>query len=294
MSRLSSTHTKPKKMRHMPSHLAPAAPQRQANKVLRKLPTTRQMGQRQRHHLLDMQPRRKTRRPLDCRPHLPRRRLDPSRSPQVMQLQPRQTEADRLTPPPSPPGVPLSWAALARNDPKPCATRAWSVEGCWLEWSHGHTINGSRSREQSATNRAEAFEGFAHSERFGCATDARHGVGCGRSVGGAVGAGRLGRGWVKVLVDVLDGWSSSSVGAARHSAHDQVVFQLRQDRRVGSLVGRRGRAQVVHESERSDRDASSGEADRADGCSEHGLDVVVGFHTVGSGKVGSSGDKGGK
>ena len=281
-------------MRHMPSHLAPATPQRQTHQVLRQLPTTRQMGQRQRHHLLDLQPRRKTRRPLDCRPHLPRRRLDLVSRSSFLQFVSWQTEADHMNPPPSSRGVALSWAALAREDPKPCARRAWSVEGCWLEWSHGHTINGSRSREQSATNRAEAFEGFAHSERFGCATDARHGVGCGRSVGGAVGAGRLGRGWDSVLVDLLDGWSSSSVGAARHSADDQVVFQLRQDRRVGSLVGRRGRAQVVHESERSDRDASSGEADRADGCSEHGLDVVVGFHAVGSCKVGSSGDKGGK
>jgi len=252
------------------------------------------MGQRQRHHLLDMQPRRKTRRPLDCRPHLPRRRLDSSRRSSFMQFGSRQTKANDMNPPPSSRGVGQSWKPLAQPDPKPCARRAWSVEGSWLEWSHGHTINGSRTWEQSATNRAEAFEGFTHSERFGCATDARHGVGCGRSVGGAVGAGRLGRGWVKVLVDVLDGWSSSSVGAARHSVDDQVVFQLRQDRRVGSLVGRRGRASLVYESERSDRDASSGEADRADGCSEHGLDVVVGFHAVGSGKVGSSGDKGGK
>ena len=64
--------------------------------------------------------------------------------------------------------------------------------------------------------------------------------------------------------------------------------------RVGGMVRRRSRAQVVYQSEWSDRDASSGKADRADGCSEHGLDVVVGFHAVGSCKVGSSGDKGGK
>ena len=199
-----------------------------------------------------------------------------------------------MNPLPSSWGVGQSWEPLGWKDPKPCATRAWSVEGCWLEWSHGHTINRSRSREQSATDRAEAFEGFTHSERFGCATNARCGVGCGRSVGGAVGAGRLGRGWVEVLVDVLDGWSSSSVGAARHSAHDQVVFQLRQDRRVGGLAWGRGRASLVYESERSDCDASSGEADRADGCSEHGLDVVVGFHAVGSGKTWVGRDKGGK
>jgi hypothetical protein len=132
MSRLSSTHTKPKKMRWVPGHLAPATPQRQANKVLRQLPTTSQMGQRQRHHLLDMQPRRKTRRPLDCRPHLPRRRLDPSCRSQVMQLQPRQTQANPINPPPASRGVGKRLEGLARNDPKPYARRAPAKLGCFL------------------------------------------------------------------------------------------------------------------------------------------------------------------
>ena len=199
-----------------------------------------------------------------------------------------------MNPLPSSRGVGQSWAALGWKDPKPCARCAWSVEGSWLEWSHGHTINGSRTWEQSATNREEAIDWCKDSERFSCATDARHGVGCGQSGFGACDTGQPGRGWRELLVDVLDGWSSSSVGAARHSAHDQVVFQLRQDRRVGGLAWGRGRASLVYESEWSDCDASCGEADRADGCSEHWLDVVVGFHTVGSGKTRSGRDKGGK
>ena len=132
MSRLSSTHTKPKKMRPLPGHLAPATPQRQTNQILRQLPTTRQMGQRQRHHLLDMQPTSQTRRPLDCRPHLPRRRLDTSRSSPLMQFVAWQTEAEAMNPPPSSRGVALSWAALAREDPKPCARCAPAKLGCFL------------------------------------------------------------------------------------------------------------------------------------------------------------------
>ena len=199
-----------------------------------------------------------------------------------------------MKPPPASRGVGFFWEASTSKVPMPCARRAWSVEGSWLEWSDGHTINRSGTRKQIATFRAKAFEGFKDSQRFGCTTDARYGVGCGRSVGGAVGAGGFRCGRVKVLADVLDGWSSAFVGVARHSVDDEVVFKLRQDRRVGGVVGRRGRAQVVHESEWSDCDASSGEADRADGCSEHWLDVVVGFHTVRSGKTWFGRDKGGK
>jgi len=161
-------------------------------------------------------------------------------------------------------------------------------------FDYGQANYRNRKRKKIGTNRAEAFEGFPHSERFAGATDVIErtcvgGFGC-----GAFGAGRFGFGWHVVLASVVDWWKASSFGAARHTVDDQVVQELRQDCRVGVVVGEGCGASLVYQSERSDCYASSSETDRADGCTEHGLDESDGIHPFGSSASRASRDKGGK
>ena len=148
------------------------------------------------------------------------------------------------------------------------------------------------AREEGRACRAQTCQGRVRSEGFGSSTDAGVGVGFGGFGNDSESTRKFGCGWVCVLGDFLDGWSETSERVARHSAHDQVVFKLRQDRRVGELVGVGCGASLVYKSEWSDCDSSGGEADRSDGCTEHGLDEFAWFHTERQGKVGSGRDKG--
>ena len=178
--------------------------------------------------------------------------------------------------------------------PQPCATGAWSAGHPRLGLGNGQAKDGNWWRYQDTSNRAEAFEGFAHSERFAGATDV---IEC-ACVGGLDGcAFRAGRLWASrhvLLAGVVDWWKAASVGAARHTTHDQAVQELRQDRRTGVVVGQGCGASLVYQSEWSGGDASCCETDRADGCAEHGLDEFDGIHPFGSSASGSSRDKGGE
>ena len=174
----------------------------------------------------------------------------------------------------------------------PCARIVPAVEGVRLPLGHGYTEDWSWAREEGRACRAQTCERCIRSEGFGSSTDAGVCVGFGGFGCDSAGTENFGCGWVGVLGDFLDGWSETSERVARHSVDDQVVFKLRQDCRIGSVVGKRCRASLVHKSEWSDCDSSGGEADRPDGCSEHGLDEFVGFHTERQGKVGVGRDKG--
>ena len=189
-------------------------------------------------------------------------------------------------------GVGSNPKALRTQLPMPCARIVWSVVPYRLHLSHAESFNWCGSREQGRTTRTQTCEGRTGSEWFGSSTDAGVCVGFGGFVGDSRTAENFGQGWGCVLGDLLDGWSETPERVARHSAHDEVVFKLRQDRRAGTLVGVGCRASLVYKSEWSDRDSSGGEADRSDGCSEHSLDEFAWFHTERQGKVGFGRDSG--
>ncbi len=242
--------------------------------------------------MLDLWRRRKGGRPLDSRPRTPRRhftrRPTPS-SPPHLQLASRES---RMTPHRQSRGVGQIWGRTGAHDPCRCTGSSWSVDGVRLPLSHGNEVNGCGSWEQGRAGRASSSQGRTDSERFGCCADAWFSVGDRRSDRTAGAAGGVGGCWGCVLGDVLGGWSSAFVGTARRPADDEAVSELRQDRGVGGVAWGRCGASLVCVSEWAGCDASGGEADRADGCSEHGLDVVVGVHAERPCQVGVGGDKG--
>ncbi len=197
-----------------------------------------------------------------------------------------------MTPPPAVWGVGANSKRPTTQLPMPCARIVWSVVPYRLHLGHAKSFNGSRTREQGRTAGTQTCERRTGSEWFGSSTDAGVGFGFGGFVGDSRTAENFGSSWFGVLGDLLDGWSETSERVARHSAHDQVVFQLRQDRRAGDLVGVGRGASLVYKSEWSDRDPSSGQADRSDGCSEHSVDEFAWFHTKRQGKTWVGRDKG--
>ena len=174
----------------------------------------------------------------------------------------------------------------------PCARIVWSVVPYRLHLGHAESVDWSWTREQGRTVGTQTCERRTGSEWFGSSADAGVCVGVGGFGNDSAGTENFGCGWVCVLGDFLDGWSETSERVARHSAHDQVVFKLRQDRRAGELVGVGCRASLVHKSKWSDRDSSCGEADRSDGCSEHSVDEFAWFYTKRQGKAWVGRDKG--
>lgn len=178
--------------------------------------------------------------------------------------------------------------------PQPCARCAWSAGHPRLGLGYGQAEDGNWWRYEDTSNRAEAFEGFTHSERFAGATDVIE-----RTCAGGLGrcaycAGRLRAGRHVVLECFVDWWETASVGASRCSVDDQTLQELRQDCGTRVVAWQGCRAQMVHQSEWSGGDASCGETDRADGCAEHGLDEFDGVHSFGSGETWIARDKGGK
>ena len=168
----------------------------------------------------------------------------------------------------------------------------WSGHG--YHWWHGHQINWSRSRIIRNSYRAQAVERLTHPHRFGCFTYARdstcasrHGSCAGRTQGSR-------QSWHRVLDGLVDWWSASSVGVARWSADGSTLSQLPKDLRLGTLAWRRCDDTLVHLTERSDRDSSSGETDRADGCAMYCVDVSARIHSKRSCQVGFGRDKGGE
>ena len=197
-----------------------------------------------------------------------------------------------MTPPPASWGGGSICEGRLTKLPMPCARHASAVEGVRLPLGHGYTKHRSWTREEGRACRAETCKRCIRSEGFGCATDAGVGVGFGGFGYGSAGTSNFGKSWVCVLGDFLDGWSETPKRVTRHSTHDQVVFKLRQDRRVGSMVGKRCRASLVYQSEWSDRNSSGGEADRSDGRSEHSVDEFAWIYSERQGKVGVGRDKG--
>ena len=161
-------------------------------------------------------------------------------------------------------------------------------------WSHGSAEDWNRWRSIRHPDRAQASQRFTHSHWIEGFTDARDCARAGRHVGCAGGAERFGQSWHRVLDCLVDWWSASSVGVARWSADGSAVSQLSEDLRSGTLAWRRCDDALVHLTERSDRDSSCGETDRADGCAMHGLDVSARIHSERSCQVGSGRDKGGQ
>ena len=199
-----------------------------------------------------------------------------------------------MTPPPAVWGVGSNQKPLQAKLPMPCARRASVVKGVRLPLGHGDTEDWSWARQEGRTCGTQTCAGCGDSWGLEGAADAGVCVGVGGFGCDTGGTENFGQGWVCVLGDLLDGWSEASERVARHSAHDQVVFKLRQDRRAGTLVGVGCGASLVYQSERSDRDPSSGEADRSDGRAEHSLDEFAGFHSERQSQVGLGRDKGGK
>ena len=197
-----------------------------------------------------------------------------------------------MNPPPAPRGVGSNSKSPTTKLPRPCAECASAVKGVRLPLGHGYTEDWSWAREEGRACRAQTCERCIRSEGFGSSADAGVCVGVGGFGCDTGSTENFGCGWFGILGDLLDGWSETSERVARHSAHDQVVFKLRQDRRVGTLVGVGCRASLVHKSEWSDCDSSCGEADRSDGCSEHSVDEFAWFHSERQGKVGVGRDKG--
>ena len=190
------------------------------------------------------------------------------------------------------------WAKTQRLDAPMTHAVGGYLRGRWwghgYHWWHGHQVNWSWSRIIRNSDREKTFEGFKNPYRFAGFTDARDCARTGGHVGCAGGAERFGQDWRAVLDGVVDWWSASFVGVARWSVDGSVVSQLSEDLRSGTLVGRRCDDALVHVAERSDRDSSCGETDRADGCTVHGLDVSSWFHSERSCEVGSCRDKGGQ
>ena len=161
-------------------------------------------------------------------------------------------------------------------------------------WVHGTTENWNRRRSIRHPNRAQAFERLTDPQRIGCFTHARD---CACPSGSVSRAGRTEeswQGWSVVLGCVVDWWSSSSVRVARRSDHESVVSQLRQDLRTRRLAGYGRDESLVHVAERAGCDSSSGETDRADGCSMHSVDEFAWVHSKRQGETWSCRDKGGQ
>ena len=161
-------------------------------------------------------------------------------------------------------------------------------------WSHGSAEDWNRWRSIRHPDRAQASQRFKNPYRFAGFTDARDRARASRHVGCAGGAERFGQSWRRVLDGVVDWWSASFVGVARWSVDGSVVSQLSEDLRSGTLARRRCDDALVHLAERSDRDSSCGETDRADGRAMHRLDVSARIHSERSCEVGFGGDKGGQ
>ncbi len=197
-----------------------------------------------------------------------------------------------MTPPLAVWGVGSNPKPLTQSLPQPWAKVLWSVVPYRLHWGHAKSVNWSWTGQQGRTVGTQTCERRTGSEWFSSSTDARVRVGFGGFVNNPRGTENFGGGWFSVLGDLLDGWSETSERVARHTTHDQVVFQLRHHRRTGTLVGVGCRASLVYQSERSDRDPSSSQADRSDGCSEHSLDEFAWFHTKRQSQIGLGRDKG--
>ncbi len=176
----------------------------------------------------------------------------------------------------------------------PCARRASVVKGVRLPLGHGYTEDWSWARQEGRACRAQTCAWCGDSWGLEGSADAGVCVGVGGFGCDTGTAENFGDGWVCVLGDLLDGWKKAFIGTSRHTVDDQVVFKLRQDRRVGVVVGVGCGASLVHQPERSDCDPSSGEADRSDGCAEYGVDEFAGFHSFGSRTSWTGRDSGGK
>lgn len=197
-----------------------------------------------------------------------------------------------MNPPPAVWGVGANSKRPTTQLPMPCARRASVVKGVRLPLGHGNTEDWSWAWQEGRACRAQTCERCGDSWWVEGAADAGVCVGVGGFGDDSAGTENFGSGWVCVLGDFLDGWSETLERVARHSAHDQVVFKLRQDRRAGELVGVGCRASLVYKSEWSDRDSSGGEADRSDGCSEHSMDEFAWVHTKRQSQIGLGRDKG--
>ena len=191
-------------------------------------------------------------------------------------------------------GVGQNSEAWGCKVPLPCARCAVGKPTYRLGLGNGSTSHWQTEWSATKTNRVSPKERQPIKTESASGTDV---IEC-ACVGGleccAFGAGRIRSGRHVVLEGVVDWWETASVGAARHTTHDKVVQELRQDCGTGVVAWQRCRAQVVHQSEWSGGDASCCETDRADGCTEHGLDEFDGFHPFGSSEIRSSRDKGGK
>ena len=168
----------------------------------------------------------------------------------------------------------------------------WSGHG--YHWWHGHQSNWSRSRIIRNSDRAQAVERLTHPHRFGCFTYARDSTRASRHGSCAGRTKRFGQDWQPVLDCLVDWWSASSVRVARWSADGSALSQLSEDLRSRTLARRRCHDSLVHVTKRSDCDSSSGETDRADGRTMHGLDVSARFHSKRQGETWSCRDKGGQ
>ena len=161
-------------------------------------------------------------------------------------------------------------------------------------WVHGTTEDWNRRRSIRHPDRAQAVERLTHPHRFGCFTYARDSTRASRHGSCAGRTKRFGQDWQSVLDGLVDWWSASSVRVARWSADGSALSQLSEDLRSGTLARRRCDDALVHVTERSDCDSSSGETDRADGRAMHCLDVSARFHSKRQGETWSCRDKGGQ
>ena len=166
--------------------------------------------------------------------------------------------------------------------------------GVGYPWWHGHQINWSRSRIIRHPDRTQASQRLTHPHRIEGFTHARDSTCASRHDSCAGRAKRFGQNWSAVLDCLVDWWSASSVGVARRSADGSTVLQLSKDLRPGTLAWRRCHDSLVHLTERSDRDSSSGETDRADGRAMYCVDVSARIHSKRSCQVGFGRDKGGE
>lgn len=178
--------------------------------------------------------------------------------------------------------------------PLPCATRAVGKPTYRLGLGNGSTSHWQTEWSAIKTNRVSSKERQPIKTESASRTDVIKRTCVGGLERCAYRAGRIRSGRHVLLASVVDWWKAASVGAARHTTHDQAVQELRQDCGTGVVVGQRCGAQVVHQSEWSGGDASCCETDRADGCAEHGLDEFDGIHPFGSSASRSSRDKGGE
>ena len=270
-------------------------PEQETNPLSRRLRITRQTCQGLHHPLLDMWQTLRPKRPLASRPRNPSRpQLRTTRGAPLMQRLTRKRQGQAMNPPLADRGVGSNSKPAVANLPMPYARRASLVEGVRLPLGHGNTEDWSWARKKSGACRTQTCARCRDSWGLEGAADAGVCVGVGGFGCDSEGTENFGQGWVCVLGDLLDGWSETSERVARHSVDDQVVFKLRHHRRAGTLVGVGCRASLVYQSERSDRDPSSGQADRSDGRTEHSMDVAAGFHSFGSRTSRFGRDKGGK